>query len=492
MRRLPQGGALPGLTPSRQHGCQEVTGRSLPGIPLRESGTPSRPAPHPHHTEHQRLHTASTEPGHRPDASTSAIIRSPGPGRSLWLVRGDEGYGVRRALLGMAHELRGRGIAIAFAALHEGAFAEEIREAGYTVRILTGERQPGAITRRGFAFLGGVLLVFLRARAQRSLLVDAVREIDADWIHFRSNSLLILAGMAAHACGIPAYWHLPNTITRKIPFGLQALGYRLLCRVWGVHPLANSRHTAASLGRGLVPVRVLYPGIDASHFSPDARFARLDRSELGLAPDRPVFVVCARLVEEKAQDRVIAAACELRRAGEELTLLIVGGPVGTPFHERLVELIRSESAGDFVRLTGPVSDPRPYLEIADVVINSRTGPEPFGLSIVEAMLMERPVLAYGLGGPAETVEAGTTGWLITDPTVAGYARGLRRALGDSPRWSAMGREGRRRATAHFSVQQTASTYLDMVLRQDARPTAPDAMIQGPRHPSAPGAATRHG
>ena len=105
-------------------------------------------------------------------------------------------------------------------------------------------------------------------------------------------------------------------------------------------------------------------------------------------------------------------------------------------------------------------------------MNSRLGAEPYGLTIVEAMLMQRPVLAYATGGPSETIEDERTGWLIQSPSVTAYQEGIKRALAARSEWAEMGCYARDRALRLFSLQESARAYaaiLEQAPRRRARP-----------------------
>lgn len=167
----------------------------------------------------------------------------------------------------------------------------------------------------------------------------------------------------------------------------------------------------------------------------------------------------ARITPTKAQDRVIDAAIRLLREGYRFDLLIAGGPTEGSYYQQIVNRVNEAGVADRVRLIGFVSDPRSYYGVCDVVINSRTNAEPFGNTIIEAMLMARPVLAYYLGGPTETIVDGETGWLISDSSVDDYYAGLKRALKDAGRWNEMGHAARRRAEQEFSSEAFADRVL---------------------------------
>jgi len=377
----------------------------------------------------------------------------------LWIVGGNEGFGVRRATLSLAAALHTLGWRVDFVALADGGFSDEIRSLNYTLDCLMGKRAEEAGHHTNF--YSNVWKHFRQQWQCRGQLEMIVRTRKPEWLHVRHNHLLFMAGFAARATKIPAYWHLPNTINRRLPFNLQAISYQLFCRWAGIRPLGNSKHTADSLGYRFVNTRVLHLGIDPIHFNPRAEFPTLSRAEVGLDESTPVFAIIARVIPAKAQDRVLDAVIELLRDGEHVQLVMVGGPVESEFYHRLQARVTAAGVGHAVKFVPPVSDPRPWFALADVIINSRTGAEPFGLTIVEAMLMERPVLACRAGGPGETVLDGETGWLIDDLSVAGYKAGIARALNDRARWRAMGRAGCDRAMKYFTIAMVAKKYLEL-------------------------------
>ena len=81
------------------------------------------------------------------------------------------------------------------------------------------------------------------------------------------------------------------------------------------------------------------------------------------------------------------------------------------------------------------------------------------MSILEAMAFERPVVATDVGGTAEEVVQGETGYLVT----AGKAEPIRRALldlaGHPERAREMGAAGRRRQRERFTGEAMVDGYL---------------------------------
>jgi glycosyltransferase involved in cell wall biosynthesis len=62
-----------------------------------------------------------------------------------------------------------------------------------------------------------------------------------------------------------------------------------------------------------------------------------------------------------------------------------------------------------VTFTGFLADTAPLLRSLDIVVHASTEPEPFGLTIAEAMACGRAVVASFAGGVSEFFEPGKTG-----------------------------------------------------------------------------------
>jgi glycosyltransferase involved in cell wall biosynthesis len=90
----------------------------------------------------------------------------------------------------------------------------------------------------------------------------------------------------------------------------------------------------------------------------------------------------------------------------------------------------------------------------DIIVHTSTAPEPFGLVIVEAMLASKPVIATRGGGPAEIIEDGTSGLLVSPGSVPELQVALERLLQDSVLAHRIGQAGRRRAEEAFSLAAT--------------------------------------
>jgi glycosyltransferase involved in cell wall biosynthesis len=84
--------------------------------------------------------------------------------------------------------------------------------------------------------------------------------------------------------------------------------------------------------------------------------------------------------------------------------------------------------------------------------------EGLGLTAVEALLSETPVVAFDSGGMPDVVVHGRTGILVPPGDEPHLARALDELLSDDARRGAMGRAGRSHALSMFGARAVALRY----------------------------------
>ena len=251
-------------------------------------------------------------------------------------------------------------------------------------------------------------------------------------------------------------WQMPNLVGRRDPFRVNKGFYQAVCLKYRIVPLANSAYTGGTLGSWPVRPVTFHLGIDERQFDPNG-VAPIERKAVGIPSDAVVFGICGRVTPEKGQDRVLRALLAME-SDVPLHLVLVGGVMEEGYGQLLRDEAHRANAPDRLHILGAVKDPERYYQLTDVQVNARIGPEPFGLSVIEAMMMGRPVLVHALGGPGETVVDGQTGWHIPDVSHATLLAGLRRAMNDRARWRQMGIAARRHAVGRFSTRGRAEEY----------------------------------
>ncbi len=106
--------------------------------------------------------------------------------------------------------------------------------------------------------------------------------------------------------------------------------------------------------------------------------------------------------------------------------------------------------------------------------------EGFPLTVVEAMLAARPIVATRVGSVAEAVIDGKTGLLVEKDDVAGLAAALRRLRDDPALRIRCGQRGREVAVARFTVEHMAKSYESLWHQVVSTPHAPRFRVKRPR------------
>jgi glycosyltransferase involved in cell wall biosynthesis len=163
---------------------------------------------------------------------------------------------------------------------------------------------------------------------------------------------------------------------------------------------------------------------------------------------------------EKRVDLFIQAVRDARRTEPGLTGYVAGEG---PELDRLARL----ADGSGVELLGVRRDAFELIRAADAVCLLSEA-EALPMSILEAMALERPVVATDVGGNSEAVLDGETGHLVAPGDLVGAQRALVALAGDRVRAREMGLAGRRRQLERFGGEAMVDDYLRAFERIAAR------------------------
>ena len=203
----------------------------------------------------------------------------------------------------------------------------------------------------------------------------------------------------------------------------------------------------------------IYNGVDvvrAEHASTIAAAEEL-RRRLGIA-GRHVIGIVARLRAEKGHASLLKALPRVLKRVPDLVLLVVGDG---PDREVLMEHGRALGVNSHIVWVGERSpeETLAFYEVMDVVaVPSQF--EGFGLSVAEAMAAGRPVVGMRVGGLAEIIEDGVTGYLVAPDDSAAFAAALIRVLRDPQEAAIMGARGRKRVSKQFSSERFAESFVE--------------------------------
>lgn len=209
--------------------------------------------------------------------------------------------------------------------------------------------------------------------------------------------------------------------------------------------------------RGEKIVRI-YNGLDSRRVDGDgSRDRRGLLAALGLptgAASRFVTIVANMRLPVKDHATFLRAARRIADASPDTAFLLAGEG---ELEEGLRAEARSLGLADRAHFLGRCDRVAELLAVSDVcVLSSRA--EGFSNAILEYMAAGRPVVATRVGGAAEAVSDGETGYLVDPGDDARLAGRVLDLLGDPPRASEMGDRARRIVAERFSCEaQLAST-----------------------------------
>jgi glycosyltransferase involved in cell wall biosynthesis len=199
--------------------------------------------------------------------------------------------------------------------------------------------------------------------------------------------------------------------------------------------------------------------IESSRFGDEDRRALARtrvRAELGIRDEEAVLVVIGRLSPEKGQDQFLEAFSVLPdRDPPPLGLLVGEGPE----EDSLRGLVRDLGIEDRVRFLGYRPNVADYYAAADlVVLPSRS--EGLPNVVLEAQALERPVVAFDVGGVGEVIEDRETGWLVPAGDVPALSRAMSEAMNHPDRTAAVADRALENLYPKFAVETRVRSFFD--------------------------------
>jgi glycosyltransferase involved in cell wall biosynthesis len=116
-----------------------------------------------------------------------------------------------------------------------------------------------------------------------------------------------------------------------------------------------------------------------------------------------------------------------------------------------------------VIFTGQVTELADYYNGVDIVVNASIGAETFGLTIAEALLMEKLVVAPDLGGPLEILESIPVRFVFHSGSASSLALKLKESMhyhcqlhSDCSHYLQDLRKGRQHIIDHYGVWKSTT------------------------------------
>ena len=241
------------------------------------------------------------------------------------------------------------------------------------------------------------------------LLAKHLKRSKIDIIHshgYFANTFGRLASILARVPARIVHIHTTDYIHKKKNFLVEKLlshfSEKIICVSNSVKDFVDQK-----LGITGRKVCLVYNGCCMNGTSKDDH--KFSRFTLGLAKDDFVIIVVASLVPNKGHRVLVDAMKDLVLQFKKLRLLIVGdGPLRSELEAYVSDLRLSEH----IFFAGLQKKIFPYLKASDVFVLPSIKREGFGIALIEAMALGKPVIGSDLGGIREIIDDHKTGILF--------------------------------------------------------------------------------
>jgi glycosyltransferase involved in cell wall biosynthesis len=260
------------------------------------------------------------------------------------------------------------------------------------------------------------------------------RRLQPDIVHTHTAKAGALGRVAAWLAGVPVKIHtfhghvldgyFSPMATRAL-IGVERRLARLTDRLVTVSPRLRTQLLGMGIGRP-EQIEVIPLGLDLQRFRQAAPEPPTLRRRLGLAAGTPLLGIVGRLVPIK-DHATLFEAMALLRSGDQATHLVVVGDGEE--RARLAGLAGRLGLGGRIHFLGWRADLETILNELDVVICASKN-EGTPVALIEAMAARVPVLSTNVGGVADLVTHGETGWLVPADDPSAMARAIGDLLGD--------------------------------------------------------------
>jgi glycosyltransferase involved in cell wall biosynthesis len=346
-----------------------------------------------------------------------------------------------------------------------------LRQRGHAVRLACppGSRIHAGADAAGLATfplnVRGYAHPLLALRLSRLLRAEGIQIVHCE--HSRDLATAVPAVLlSGRRIPIILTRHVGSYLQKRDPF--HRFTYHFVSRVVAISSVIR-RNVIETTPMRPERVLVIHNGVDLATFTPERGERDTARREFGYGDQDCVVGMVGRLSPGKGHEELLKAVSILHRQYSEVRALVVGGASHNEeaYAEGILRMARSLGLEGVVTFTGYRTDIPALLSATDIFAFPSHA-EAFGLVLIEAMAMEKPVVSTNCDGVLDIVEDGVSGILVPPRSAEDLARALGSLVRDTERRTALARGGRARAMTAFDRERQIRSLEDLygdVLRE---------------------------
>lgn len=268
-------------------------------------------------------------------------------------------------------------------------------------------------------------------------------------VHTHTSKTGILGRWAAWIAGIPIVIHTPHGHVFWGYFGkwqtrLFILMEKLTALITDKMVMLTEREKQDHLTlhiAALKKLEVIHSGIEVNRFVLMTNPVSDIKTELMIPENNLIVGTAGRLTPVKGHQFLMKAAKEIVARQPNVTLVFLGDG---ELRDSLETLANEMNLNENIRFLGWRDDVAQVMSTFDVFVLPSIN-EGMGRVLVEAMILEKPIVAYDIGGIPDLVVHGDNGFLVPAGDVNGLGARICELLTDPVKRKTMGERGRKRA-----------------------------------------------
>jgi glycosyltransferase involved in cell wall biosynthesis len=216
--------------------------------------------------------------------------------------------------------------------------------------------------------------------------------------------------------------------------------------------ISISRHIYEQFSSDLKSNYLIYGGIDTEKW----RKTEDKVEKMSLLASTSILIACiGQITGWKNQTDFIHVAKNISDKHENVYFVIIGEDLSgreKKYKNELLKLVKSLNLQDRIQFLGHREDIKEVMNGIDILVHPAID-EPFGRVLIEAMALEKPVVAYNCGGPAEIILDGETGFLVEPHNFEQLAEKTMKLIDDKELCIRMEKAGRQRVVEKFNIER---------------------------------------
>ena len=306
---------------------------------------------------------------------------------------------------------------------------------------------PGIKSYNPFRMVKSLYLLYINSRKIRKI----IKNHNISIVHTISNKRSAAFGiLAARLAKVPVIWTIRNFDWLGIIDRLMIVyADKLITVSEAINNLFNKKPSQKN------KFVKIYNAVDISNFHLELNKKRPLLNRWDFKKADVVVAMVGRLSPEKNHQYFIEAASKLLKQESNLKFIIIGEKKfygDENYYHSLINQchrMRVENEIKFINFENDIPAIMATIDLLVLVSEH----EPFGRVLIEAMAMEKPVIASDIGGPKEIVAHNKTGLLIEPKNAAKLADAILYIYRNPKIARKMGREGRKRVMKYFLVDR---------------------------------------